>query len=263
MNAWRSLRVAAVLATLSTVFSSPLPAATHDVMVLDNFFSPSDIAIQVGDTVRWTNAAGGSFHDVTRDDFSWASVTASSFVFERTFNTPEEVLYHCAVHSSPGRDRNTNMNGRVMVEAAAPEFTINAGLNDAWLNPETGGQGFFITVFPDARFMFLSWFAYEFERPPEDAAAKLGEPGHRWLTAGGSYSGNSATLDVNFTEGGIFDSHRMTTQAPNYGTIIVTFTGCNSGEVMYDIPSVGRAGIVPIQRIALDNVPLCESLAAP
>ena len=29
------------------------------------------------------------------------------------------------------------------------EFVINSGLNDAWYYPETDGQGFFITVFPD------------------------------------------------------------------------------------------------------------------
>ena len=28
-----------------------------------------------------------------------------------------------------------------------PVFKMNAGLNDAWYNPDTDGQGFFITVF--------------------------------------------------------------------------------------------------------------------
>jgi hypothetical protein len=43
------------------------------------------------------------------------------------------------------------------------------------------------------------------------------------------------------------------------GTIILTFTGCNSGTVEYDIPSIGRSGVVPIQRIVGDNIEQCEN----
>ena len=35
-------------------------------------------------------------------------------------------------------------------------FLINAGLNDAWYNPATDGQGFFITVFPDIGYVLLA-----------------------------------------------------------------------------------------------------------
>ena len=65
--------------------SVQLQAATHTVQVLDpRSFSPNDLTIEVGDTVRWVNAAGGNLHDVTADDFSFASVTASSFDFSTT-----------------------------------------------------------------------------------------------------------------------------------------------------------------------------------
>jgi plastocyanin len=263
MYTWRNYRAALLAATL---FSSGLMAATHDVAVNNNFFSPNDLSIQVGDTVRWTNPTGSPSHDVTADDASFASVTAPSFVFEHTFNSVGEVLYYCTVHSMPGRDRNLFMNGRIVVEDAAPEptFTINAGLNDSWFNPATAGQGFFITVFPDLQKMFLAWFTYETERPPPDVTAMLGEPGHRWITAFGPYDGDTANLDIEITQGGVFDSPAPApTQGPG-GTIIVTFTGCNAGEVMYDIPSIMRSGTVPIERIALDNVPACEAeLAVP
>jgi len=56
-------------------------------------------------------------------------------------------------------------------------------LNDAWYNPETDGQGFFITVFPDLGFLSLAWFTYDTELPAEDAEANLGDAGHRWITA--------------------------------------------------------------------------------
>ena len=35
------------------------------------------------------------------------------------------------------------------------------------------------------------------------------------------------------------------------------FDGCNSGTVSYDILSLALVGDIPIERLALDNVPLC------
>ena len=145
----------------------------------------------------------------------------------------------------------------------AQEFQINPGLNDAWFNPATDGQGFFFNVFPDQNFFFMSWFTYDTERPPEDITAILGEPGHRWLTASGSFdAGNMVVLDVNNTTGGLFDDPQEVTQNPGYGTITVTFENCNSATVDYDLPAAGVSGTIPVQRVVLDNVPLCETLAA-
>lgn len=238
-------------------------AEIHTVTVGDNFFSPNDLTIQAGDTVRWTNASGGNPHDVTADDFSFASTTAASFTFDRVFNSAGEVLYHCTVHSSSGQDRNSNMNGRITVEAGAAVFPINAGLNDSWYNPATPGQGFFITVFADIQMIFLAWFTYDTERPAPGVGAILGEPGHRWLTAFGPYSGNTATLDVELTQGGIFNSALPAVAQSADGTIEVIFSGCNAGQINYDITSADVSGSVPIKRIALDNVPVCEALANP
>ena len=253
-NAWRNILAAAI----SLAASLSALAATHEVTVGDNFYNPNDLTIQVGDTVRWTNAAGGNQHDVVADDASFSSAIASSFVFERTFNSAAEVLYYCSVHSVPGANRNQNMNGRIVVQAG--DFQINAGLNDAWFNPATNGQGFFITVFPDIESIFLAWFTYDLERPPGNVTAQLGDPGHRWITAFGPYAGDTATLDIEITEGGVFDdSPPVPTQSAD-GTITVTFSSCTAGEVEYNIPSVARSGTVPIQRIANDNVARCEAL---
>jgi plastocyanin len=239
--------------------SSAALAAVHDVTVGNNFFSPNDLTIEVGDTVRWTNNSG--FHDVTADDLSWNSTTSNSFVYERTFNSVAEVLYYCTVHSSPGQNINTNMNGRLNVIASTgSDFAINTALSDAWFDPQTGGQGFFIIVWEDIETVFLSWFTFDTERPPQDVTAHLGEPGHRWLTAQGGYSGDTATLDVYETAGGVFDSP---TPAPDpallVGTINITWTGCNSGVLSYDLPSLSLSGDIPIERIVLDNVPACEA----
>ncbi len=143
----------------------------------------------------------------------------------------------------------------------SPYFQINAGLNDAWFNSATPGQGFFIIVFPNIGKVFLAWFTYDTERPDESIMAHIGEPGHRWLTAFGSYSKGEATLDIEITKGGVFDSAQpMPTQGPD-GTITLRMTGCNSGFLIYDIPSIGRHGVVPIKRVTTDNVSACEELA--
>lgn len=94
----------------------PLPAATHDVTVENFRFSPNDLTIEAGDTVRWINTEG--FHDVTEDNFSWASETGFGWVYERVFNAAGEVLYHCTVHSGPGQPIQTSMNARITVEAS-------------------------------------------------------------------------------------------------------------------------------------------------
>jgi plastocyanin len=353
-------------------------AATHDVMVRNNFFSPNNITIEVGDTVRWTNSSG--FHDVTADDNSFASETSGGFTFSRTFSSIAEVLYYCTVHSSPGRNINTNMNGRINVVAASaatdvsvesvdavdvsqkagedlsikstlrntsaedsgmfninfyasfdatisagdtllgskeisnvaagasqdidenfnlPEslaagdyfigaiidlddtnasnntnldetpvfvytrFIMNAGLNDAWFNRVTAGQGFFITIFADLGFVSLAWFTYDTELPPLDATSNLGDPGHRWLTAGGLFAEDQAVMNIELTSGGLFDTAtdiQRTDPEGSDGTLILTFDNCLSGTIEYDITSIDAKGTVPIQRVALDNVALCEAL---
>lgn len=363
---------------LAMMSSTLALAETHDVQVGNNFFSPNDLTIEVGDTVRWTNNSG--FHDVTADDNSFASQTSSSFTYSRTFSSVAEILYYCSVHSSPGLNINTNMNGRInVIEAAAsadvsvgsvdvadgshkagedvnikvslsnlgtadsgtfnisfytstdssigtddtllgsqaisnisagasenidenfnlPEaltagdyfigaiidlddsntgnnsnvdetsifvftkFIMNAGLNDAWFNPATTGQGFFLTVFPDLSFVNLAWFTYDTELPPEDATANLGDPGHRWFLAGGLFADNEAVLNIQFTSGGLFDTAteiQQTDPPGSDGTVILSFDNCKSGEVEYDITSIDAQGTVPISRVAFDNVALCEAL---
>lgn len=144
----------------------------------------------------------------------------------------------------------------------APPFEINAGLNDAWYNPATDGQGLLITALPEIQQMFVAWFTFDTERPPEDTPSVIGEPGHRWLIASGPYSGDMATLTVYVSEGGVFDSANPApvTDPVGDGTMIIEFADCTAGIVTYEITSAGLSGEIPIQRVANDNVALCENL---
>lgn len=347
---------------------------THTVTVGNNFFSPANLTIQVGDTVRWTNAAdNGPPHNVVGD---WgSSTTAESFTYEFTFTQAGVFDYLCTIHPASMRgtvtveggtgggeadlsmsevsvnnnvtyepgdqlligakvdnigsadsaafsvdfyvsgdnnitvadtllgsanrgalgagnsdnfnvsfslpqslaegsyfvgaiinisDANAGNNVGLEDEAiqvlviAGSDFVINNGLNDAWFNVLTSGQGFFITVFPDIDAIFLAWFTYDTERPPEDVIALLGEPGHRWLTAFGTYAGNLASLGIELTSGGVFNSGEpMVAQDPAYGTIEIEFIDCNNAILIYNIPSLGLMGEIPITRIAPDNIPAC------
>jgi hypothetical protein len=144
-------------------------------------------------------------------------------------------------------------------------FEINAGVNDAWYFPGTDGQGFFIIVYPDIQLLYLAWFTYDVERPAEEVEAILGDSGHRWITAAGPYAGDTAMLDITVTSGGVFDMGEPVPEnsAPgSVGTMEVTFVSCTSGLVKYNMPGLGLAGEVPIQRVVNDNVALCEALDA-
>lgn len=195
----------------------------------------------------------------------------------RTHTTCEDnsIISFCTVSgiAAPGNHRlyqnsdNINLGQRIWdffanVTLQAPLFQINAGLNDAWFNPATAGQGLFITVFPELGKIFLAMFTYDTMRPDGSVIAQLGEPGHRWLTAFGDFADNIAVLDVELTEGGIFDAAQpMPSQTPAYGTLTLEFHDCNSLSLTYSIPSLNLQGSIPLQRIALDNVAACQTLS--
>jgi cyclophilin family peptidyl-prolyl cis-trans isomerase len=148
----------------------------------------------------------------------------------------------------------------VSEKSELPPFQMNPGLNDAWFNSDTDGQGFFVTIFPERGIALLAWFTYDTELPPQNASANLGDPGHRWLTAVGPIDGNHALLEIEFASGGLFDQAAEIDRRVD-GTITLSFDDCNSGTVDYDIPSIDRQGSVPIKRVAADNAALCEALS--
>jgi plastocyanin len=72
-------------------------AATITVDVKSNLFSPSDVAIKTGDTVRWVFDQG--VHTTTSSDGLWDSgVLSPGSTFEHTFNDPGNFAYICALH---------------------------------------------------------------------------------------------------------------------------------------------------------------------
>ena len=144
-------------------------ADTYTVGGNVNGLTGSGLALQNngGDTLAV--AANGSFTFATElQDGSDYSVTVSTQPTDQT----------CSVANGSGTIAAANVTNIAVTcaDSPPPGFQINAGLNDAWYNPLTDGQGFFVTVYPDRQLVFLSWFTYDTTLPPEDATSNLGDP---------------------------------------------------------------------------------------
>lgn len=173
-------------------------------------------------------------------------------------------LYHSIRDNAPG------CNTVDEILAVEPISETNEGLTGTWYNPETSGQGVFITVYPRIREIFLSWFTYDVERPDPTVEAILGDPGHRWLTAQGPYPyldpdikmsvPKTAELDVWITEGGVFDSGEPQPTWEPDGIMFLEFATCSTATLTYEIPSISATGTIPLERVALDNVRRCYEL---
>jgi len=97
-----------------------------DVSTQNFFFSPSDLTINVGDTVRWTNPTGtphtstsgtGCAHNST--GVAWDSGTLSNGgQFSFTFDQPGAYPYFCTFHCSLG------MTGTITVNAASSTIPL-------------------------------------------------------------------------------------------------------------------------------------------
>ncbi|MGN6518178.1 MAG: plastocyanin/azurin family copper-binding protein [Dokdonella sp.] len=132
--------VLAVAVTLVFGSASAL-AAIHDVSVggaAGLAYSPSNLTINVGDTVRFTNAGG--FHNVVSDTGAVTSfrcaagcdgsggngnASSSSWVAEVTFPTAGTIGFYCEIHGGNG---GSGMSGSIVVQAAAtPSVEVAPG----------------------------------------------------------------------------------------------------------------------------------------
>lgn len=141
-------------------------------------------------------------------------------------------------------------------------LSLNAGLNGAWYNPETDGQGILLDVFTDNRLAFIAWFTFDLERPVGGAEPMIGDAGQRWFTASGNYQDGdrSVSLTLYNSSGGVFDSPTPPVDTAAYGTAELDFEDCLNGTLTYDIPAGPASGVIPLTRIANDHLALCASL---
>ena len=217
--------------------ANPQESTNHlDVYVLDQ---------QTGETLKATVSFRGNQTDRSSDHVA-ISGNGRSIAFSSG-----------ATNLVPG---DGNSQGDVFATDNPHQFRINAGLNDAWYDPKTPGQGFQITVLPLTQKMFVTWLTFDIERPGDSVPSRLGGAGQRWLTAYGPYEGRKAVLEVSSTTGGVFDSAEPVPESQSSGTLTVDFTTCTNGSVSYDLSSIDQQRRIPVQRISLENVLMCELL---
>ena len=136
---------------------------------------------------------------------------------------------------------------------ATQAVDINAGMDGAWFDTNTPGQGFFIDVHPDpegGNFIFVSWFTYG-----GDTASGL-----CWLTAQGGFEGSIAEIDVFEVTGGSFDNPQPVSTV-NVGTMSIDFTDCNHALLTYSLTDDSAEGDIEITRVIPEGKALCEELA--
>ena len=120
---------------------------------------------------------------------------------------------------------------------------INAGHGGAWFNPQTPGQGILVEVLPESRQVFVAWFTYA-----SGDGTKMGADGQRWLTGQGPVDGDSASLALSITRGGIFDTPSSVETTPA-GNAELTFTSCTSAMFSYALDE-GLSGSFELVRIS-------------
>ena len=137
------------------------------------------------------------------------------------------------------------------------EFVITEGVNGAWANFETLGQGQLMEVYPDVNLLFSAWFTWDTMQPDPGHMAGVGDPNHRWLTAQGGFEGDTATLDIYVARGGMFDDPAPV-QNDAAGTMTIQVLSCNEALVTYDVGE--QSGSYTMNKIANDNVATCQML---
>lgn len=123
-----------LLATGSSIF------AVTAVSIEDNFFTPQNVTVPVGTTVKWTNN-GAATHTATSGNgtpsglFDSGNMTSGQ-TFQFTFNNPGTYPYYCKIHGA------AMMSGTITVTCPTPsQLLLNPGFesgNTDWTsNPST------------------------------------------------------------------------------------------------------------------------------
>ena len=112
------LRAAFVAALVASAFGGGAAQAAEYQVGVSNFeFTPTDLTLAVGDTVRWTNSGG--MHNVKFDDGSFEEpldAISPPWTRVRPFTTAGAFRYYCEAHGGPN---GMGMAGIVQVTAGS------------------------------------------------------------------------------------------------------------------------------------------------
>ena len=133
-------------------------------------------------------------------------------------------------------------------------FEINPGVSGAWFNAETSGQGWLLDVIVKEAGLdlFVAWFTYDTNPPPSDENDGFASRQHRWFTALGGVSGDTAELDIFLSSGGVFNDPRATA-TESVGSLTIQFSNCTNAQLAFDFDdSDENDGMVDVTRLSPD-----------
>ena len=119
----------------------------HTVQINANAYSPQNVNIKEGDTVRWraneyyNNSGTGEAHDVTANDSSWGTSTTMNLgsTYTKTFSTAGTYDYYCSVHPW--------MYGSVIVTTGTSGGFSSVGVNVVGTNDDITLDGTSVSGF--------------------------------------------------------------------------------------------------------------------
>ena len=120
------------------------------------------------------------------------------------------------------------------------EFVVNPSISASWFNPAESGHGIMIHLL-NATQAWMCWFTFDLNGNPA------------WICALGTIEGDTINFEEAFTvEGGAFPPNfdpQLIEEIP-WGSIIVVFTGCDSGMMSWTTSAPGfQSGSMPLERL--------------
>jgi len=104
-----------LLATILVINSFIYSQSVHTITVADFSFTPDNITVVVGDTVRWVYNTGATEHNIVADDGSFTSgpLALPPWTYDHVFSAAGNNPYYCELHGGPG---GQGMSGVVIVQ---------------------------------------------------------------------------------------------------------------------------------------------------
>ncbi len=256
---WLAAALLSLLATEAYAANFVVTVGGRIGNTLQLTYTPSQLTINVGDTVTFRNAGG--IHNVIADDGSFrcalgceanggnANLNDTAWEATVAFNTPGTFGYFCELHPS--------MRGSITVQGTAPPpppppANLGPGYTGAWFNPAQDGHGIFIEILPN-NIMVAAWYVF----------APGG--GQSWIVANGPISGNTANLTGTLATGTRFPPNFAAADVVRtpWGALNFTFSDCNTGRLDYSSTLAGYgSGSIPLSRLTLPAGSACAPTAA-
>ena len=87
--------------TTSVLTTAPAPASGNVDVTIANFaFSPKELTVKVGTTVKWTNQDSATHNVIAADNSFKSGDLEQGDSFSFTFNTAGTYAYRCGFHAS-------------------------------------------------------------------------------------------------------------------------------------------------------------------